>query len=96
MLEQIIQSLLIIAATGLILLVLYQIVKMLGSLFVIGLIGFLAFTEVYGLYLFFTERYLYEEDLATNGIWSFTVFYIAFNPLIVAGLVIKVVRNRIV
>lgn len=96
MLEQIIQSLLIIAATGLILLVLYQIARMLGNLFVIGLIGFLAFTEVYGIYLFFTERYLYVEDLATNGIWSFTVFYIAFNLLIVAGLVIKVVRNRIV
>ena len=96
MIEQIIPSLLIIAATGLILLVLYQIARMLGSLFVIGLIGFLAFTEVYGLYLFFTERYLYVEDLATNGIWSFTVFYIAFNLLIVAGLVIKVVRNRIV
>ncbi|WP_416455058.1 DUF5966 family protein [Streptococcus thermophilus] len=96
MLEQIIQSLLIIAATGLILLILYQIAKMLGSLFVIGLIGFLAFTEVYGIYLFFTERYLYVEDLATNGIWSFTVFYIAFNLLIVAGLVTKVVRNRIV
>ena len=96
MLEQIIQSLLIIAAIGLILLVLYQIAKMLGSLFIIGLIGFLAFTEVYGIYLFFTERYLYVEDLATNGIWSFTVFYIAFNLLIVAGLVIKVVRNRIV
>lgn len=96
MIEQIIQSLFIIAAVGLILLVLFQIAKMLGSLFVIGLIGFLAFTEVYGLYLFFTERYLYVEDLATNGIWSFTVFYIAFNLLIVAGLVIKVVRNRIV
>lgn len=96
MIEQIIQSLLIIAATGLILLVLYQIARMLGNLFVIGLIGFLAFTEVYGIYLFFTERYLYVEDLATNGIWSFTVFYIAFNLLIVAGLVIKVVRNRIV
>lgn len=41
MIEQIIQSLFIIAATGLILLVLYQIAKMLGSLFVIGLIGFL-------------------------------------------------------
>ncbi|CYV45397.1 membrane protein [Streptococcus suis] len=54
MIEQIIQSLFIIAATGLILLVLYQIAKMLGSLFVIGLIGFLAFTEVYGIYLFFT------------------------------------------
>ncbi|MCO4489983.1 DUF5966 family protein [Streptococcus infantarius] len=96
MIEQIILSLLIIVAVGLILLVLFQIAKMLGSLFVIGFIGFLAFTEVYGIYLFFTERYLYVEDLSTNGIWSFTVFYIAFNLLIVAGLVIKVVRNGIV
>ena len=39
MLEQIIQSLFIIVATGLILLVLYQIAKILGSLFVIGLLG---------------------------------------------------------
>ena len=95
MLEQIIQSLLIIAATGLILLVLYQIAKMLGSLFVIGLIGFLAFTEVYGLYLFFTERYLYVEDLATNGILSFTTFYIGFNVLLIFELVVKVIRSRI-
>ncbi|MDQ0222978.1 DUF5966 family protein [Streptococcus moroccensis] len=94
MLEQIIQSLLIIAATGLILLALYQIAKMLGSLFVIGLIGFLVFTEVYGIYLFFTERYLYVEDLATNGIFSFTAFYIIFNLLLVFGLVRKVVRSR--
>ncbi len=94
MLEQIIQSLLIIAATGLILLVLYQIAKMLGSLFIIGLIGFLAFTEVYGIYLFFTERYLYLEDLATNGIFSFTTFYIGFNVLLIFGLVVKVIRSR--
>lgn len=94
MLEQIIQSLLIIAAIGLILLVLYRITKMLGSLFIIGLIGFLSFTEVYGIYLFFTERYLYVEDLATNGMLSFTTFYIAFNILLVLGLVIKVVRSR--
>lgn len=94
MLEQIIQSLLIIAATGLILLVLYQIAKMLGSLFVIGLIGFLAFTEVFGIYLFFTERYLYLEDLATNGMLSFTTFFIGFNVLLVFGLVVKVIRSR--
>ena len=95
MIEQIIQSLFIIAATGLILLVLYQIAKMLGSLFVIGLIGFLAFTEVYGLYLFFTERYLYVEDLSTNGIFSFTTFYIGFNVLLIFGLVVKVIRSWI-
>ena len=95
MIEQIIQSLLIIAAVGLILLVLFQIAKMLGSLFIIGLIGFLAFTEVYGIYLFFTERYLYVEDLATNGILSFTTFYIGFNVLLIFGLVVKVIRSWI-
>ena len=95
MIEQIIQSLLIIAAVGLILLVLFQIAKMLGSLFIIGLIGFLAFTEVYGIYLFFTERYLYVEDLSTNGILSFTTFYIGFNVLLIFGLVVKVIRSRI-
>ena len=94
MIEQIIQSLFIIVAIGLILIVLYQIAKMLESLFIIGLIGFLAFTEVYGVYLFFTERYLYVEDLATNGMLSFTTFYIGFNILLVLGLVIKVVRSR--
>ncbi|WP_303952766.1 DUF5966 family protein [Streptococcus vestibularis] len=94
MIEQIIQSLFIIVAIGLILIVLYQIAKMLESLFIIGLIGFLAFTEVYGIYLFFTERYLYVEDLATNGMLSFTTFYIGFNILLVLGFVIKVVRSR--
>ena len=95
MIEQIIQSLLIIAAVGLILLVLFQIAKMLGSLFIIGLIGFLAFTEVYGIYLFFTEQYLYVENLATNGILSFTTFYIGFNVLLIFGIVVKVIRSRI-
>lgn len=94
MLERIIQSLFIIVATGLILLVLYQIAKILGSLFVIGLLGLLAFMEIYGIYLFFTERYLYVEDLAANGILSFTTFYIGFNVLLIFGLVAKVIRSR--
>ena len=45
MLEQILQSLLIIAAIGLMLLVLYQIVKVSGALFLIGLISGLVFIE---------------------------------------------------
>ncbi|CIO84375.1 DUF5966 family protein [Streptococcus pneumoniae] len=94
MLEQIIQSLFIIVAIGLILLVLYQIAKILGSLFVIGPLGLLAFMEIYGIYLFFTERYLYVEDLAANGILSFTTFYIGFNVLLIFGLVAKVIRSR--
>ncbi|WP_458646715.1 DUF5966 family protein, partial [Streptococcus suis] len=46
------------------------------TLFLIGLISGIIFIEIYGIYLFFTESYLYTEDLATNGIWSFTGFYI--------------------
>ena len=94
MLEQILQSLLIIAAIGLMLLVLYQIVKVSGALFLIGLISGLVFIEIYGIYLFFTERGLYTEDLATNGIWSFTGFFIVFNILLALGIVTKVVRSR--
>jgi len=95
MIEQIIQSLFIIAATGLILLVLYQIVKVSGALFLIGLISGLIFIEIYGIYLFFTERYLYTEDLAANGIWSFTGFFIIFNILLVLGLMTNIVKRRI-
>lgn len=94
MLEQIVQSLLIIAAIGLILFVLYQIVKVSGALFLIGLISGLVFIEIYGIYLFLTERNLYTEDLAANGIWSFTGLYIVFNILLALGIVTKVVRSR--
>ncbi|HEM4053211.1 TPA: hypothetical protein U1W07_002425 [Streptococcus suis] len=96
MLEQILQSLLIIAAIGLMLFVLYRIVKVSGALFLIGLISGLVFIEIYGIYLFFTERYLYTEDLSTNGIWSFTGFFIALNLFLVLSFIIKWWRNRIV
>ncbi|MEC4577022.1 DUF5966 family protein, partial [Streptococcus dysgalactiae] len=66
MLEQILQSLLIIVVIGLMLLVLYQIVKVSGALLLTGLISGLVFIEIYGVYLFLTERNLYTEDLATN------------------------------
>ena len=96
MLEQILQSLLIIAAIGLMLLVLYRIVKVSGALFLIGLISGLVFIEIYGIYLFFTERYLYIEDLKANGDWSFTGFFIALNLFLVLSFIIKWWRNRIV
>ncbi|MEG3249414.1 DUF5966 family protein [Streptococcus suis] len=94
MLEQILQSLSIFAAIGLMLLVLYRIVKVSAALFLIGLISGLVFIEIYGIYLFFTERYLYIEDLTANGVWSFTGFFIVFNILLVLGIVTKVVRSR--
>ncbi|HEL1814841.1 TPA: hypothetical protein TXU96_000158, partial [Streptococcus suis] len=74
--------------------VLYRIVKVSGALFLIGLISGLVFIEIYGIYLFFTERYLYIEDLTANGVWSFTGFFIVFNILLVLGIVTKVVRSR--
>ncbi|MFX3789289.1 DUF5966 family protein, partial [Streptococcus suis] len=79
---QILQSLLIISAIVLMLLVLYRILKFSCALFLIGLISGLVFIEIYGVYLLFTERYLYSEDLATNGFWSFTGFFIALNLFI--------------
>lgn len=96
MLEQILQSLLIIAEIGLILLVLYRIVKVSGALFLIGLISGLVFIEIYGIYLFFTERYLYTEDLATNGVWSFTGFFIVLNLFLVLSFIMKWWKNRMV
>ncbi|HEL1567617.1 hypothetical protein DAD75_00930 [Streptococcus agalactiae] len=95
MLEQILQSLLIIIAIGLMLLVLYRIVKVSGALLLTGLINGLVFIEIYGVYLFLTERNLYTEDLATNGIWSFTGFFIIFNILLVLGLMTNIVKRRI-
>ncbi|HEM4694109.1 TPA: hypothetical protein U1031_000062 [Streptococcus suis] len=92
MLEQIPQSLLIIAAIGLMLLVFYQIVKVSSTLFLIGLISGIIFIEIYGIYLFFTESYLYTEDLATNGIWSFTGFYIIFNNFLLFIITIKILK----
>ncbi|MCB2834154.1 hypothetical protein K3M68_09175, partial [Streptococcus dysgalactiae subsp. dysgalactiae] len=50
----------------------------------------------YGVYLFLTERNLYTEDLATNGIWSFTGFFIVLNLFLVLSFIIKWWRNRIV
>lgn len=78
MLEQILQSLLIIIAIGLMLLVLYRIVKVSGALFLLGLISGLVFIEIYGIYLFFTERYLYTEDLATNGVLQDFLLFLIF------------------
>ena len=96
MLEQILQCFLIIIAIGLMLLVLYRIVKVSGALFLIGLISGLVFIEIYGIYLFFTERGLYTEDLATNGVWSFTGFFIALNLFLFLSFIIKWWRNKIV
>lgn len=74
---------------------LQRIVKVSGALFLIGLISGLIFIEIYGIYLSFTERHLYIEDLSTNGIWSFTGFFIIFNILLMLGLMTNIVKRRI-
>ncbi|WP_303972487.1 DUF5966 family protein [Streptococcus merionis] len=93
-LEQVLQAVFLIALVGFIFVLFFQILKAVSGFFLIGMIGGLVFMEVYGIYLFFTERYLFTEDLATNGIWSFTGFYLVFNLLIVLGIVTKVIRNK--
>ncbi|ATH75996.1 hypothetical protein CG712_09525 [Streptococcus thermophilus] len=96
LIEQMLQGILLVAALGLIFIILYQISRLATGLFLIGLISGLIFIEVYGIYLFFTERHLYKEDLAANGIWSFTGFFIALNLFLVLSFIIKWWRNRIV
>ena len=94
--EQVLQGLILIAGLGMIFLILYKLLKLTAGLALIGVIGGLVFVEVYGIYLFFTERYLYTEDLATNGLFSFTGVYIVFNFIVLAGIMRKIVRSRIV
>ena len=50
-----------------------------SGLFLIELNCAIVFIGVYGLYLFFTETELYTEDLAQNGLFGFTTFFIIFN-----------------
>lgn len=96
LMEQMLQGILLVAAFGLIFIILYQIFRLATGLFLVGFISGLIFIEVYGIYLFFTERHLYSEDLAANGIWSFTGFYIALNLFLVFSIIMRWWRNRIV
>ena len=77
----------IFLAVGGILILLWRLFLIASGLFLIGFISFLIFVEVYGIYLFFTETELYTEDLAQNGLFGFTTFFIIFNLalLVLAG-----------
>ena len=77
----------IFLAVGGILILLWRLFLIASGLFLIGFVSFLIFVEVYGIYLFFTEAELYTEDLAQNGLLSFTTFFILFNfaLLVLAG-----------
>lgn len=77
----------IFLAVGGILILLWRIFLIASGLFLIGFISFLIFVEVYGIYLLFTETELYTADLAQNGLFSFTTFFIIFNLilLVLAG-----------
>ena len=77
----------IFLAIGRILILLWRLFLIASGLFFIGFVSFLIFVEGYGIYLFFTETELYTEDLAQNGLFGFTTFFIIFNLalLVLAG-----------
>jgi len=52
---------------------------------------FFIFVEGYGIYLFFTESNLYVEDLAQNGLISFTGFYVIFNLFLLIFVFLKII-----
>ena len=62
-----------------------------SGLFLIELNCAIVFIGMYGLYLFFTETELYTEDLAQNGLISFTGFYAVFNLSLLLCGVLKIV-----
>ena len=74
----------IFLAIGGILILLWRLFLIASGLFLIGFVSFLIFVEGYGIYLFFTETELYTEDLAQNGLFSFTTFFIIFNLVLLA------------
>ena len=81
----------IFIAAGGILILLWRLFLIASGLFLIGFISFLIFVEVYGIYLFFTESNLYVEDLAQNGLISFTGFYVVFNLAVLVCGVLKII-----
>lgn len=81
----------IFLAVGGILILLWRIFLIASGLFLIGFVSFLIFVEVYGIYLFFTESNLYVEDLAQNGLISFTGFYVVFNLFLLIFVFLKII-----
>lgn len=81
----------IFLAVGGILILLWRLFLIASGLFLIGFISFLIFVEVYGIYLFFTESNLYVEDLAQNGLISFTGFYVIFNLFLLIFVFLKII-----
>ena len=77
----------IFLAVGGILILLWRLFLIASGFFLIGFVSFLILVEVYGIYLLFTETELYTADLAQNGLFSFTTFFIIFNLilLVLAG-----------
>ncbi|MGT2866431.1 DUF5966 family protein [Streptococcus fryi] len=88
MFEELGQIILILIAIGGILLLLYRLFLAATGLLLIGGGLFLAFMEVYGLYLLFTETDLFVRDFQTNGWLSFPIFFVGINVLL-AGLLVK-------
>lgn len=93
MFEELGQIILILIAIGGILLLLYRLFLAATGLLLIGGGLFLAFMEVYGLYLLFTETDLFVRDFQTNGWLSFPIFFVGINVLL-AGLLVKKISKR--
>ena len=74
----------IFLAVGGILILLWRLFLIASGLFLIGFVSFLIFVKGYGIYLLFTETELYTADLAQNGLFGFTTFFIIFNLVLLA------------
>ncbi|HEM4292990.1 TPA: hypothetical protein U1X32_000413 [Streptococcus suis] len=95
MFEELGQIILILIAIGGILLLLYRLFLAATGLLLIGGGLFLAFMEVYGLYLLFTETDLFVRDFQTNDWLSFPTFFVGINGLL-AGLLVKKLSKMVI
>lgn len=89
--EELLTLPLVFIGVGLFVIILWRLFVIASGLFLIGLISGLVFVEVYGAYLLFTEPNLYMEDLAQNGLISFTGFYAVFNLALLVCGVLKII-----
>lgn len=89
--EELLTLPLVFIGVGLLVVILWRLFVIASGLFLIGLIICLVFVEVYGAYLLFTEPNLYMEDLAQNGLISFTGFYVVFNLALLVCGVLKII-----
>ncbi|MBM7642050.1 DUF5966 family protein [Streptococcus loxodontisalivarius] len=94
--ETIVQGIGILLGLGVILTILFRLLRLAVGLGILALFSFLVFVELYGIYLLFTEFNLYVEDFKTNGFMSFSGCLLLINLMFLFSIIwIRRQRKRV-